>query len=326
MQPRKVIVDTDPGIDDVLALILALGSPALDVRLIATAAGNVGLDRCTANALRVLEAFGGPAPPPVHPGCARPLGSSPARAEHVHGADGFGGAAERYPVRRLEASPTDAVTAILSAVRANPDEMTLIALGPLTNVASAIKADAATMMRLRETIVMGGSFGCGGNMTAAAEFNFFADPAAARIVIRSGLPVTVVGLNVTQQALLPRARFEALLREMPEASLARRFLTDLTRRYFDAAKQYRGIDGACLHDPLAVAAAIDPQLIDVRRYPCDIETEGELTAGMLVVDTRPSAPADGSNVKVAAAVDAPRFLTLFERTLKAAAAAQDQKV
>lgn len=322
MQPRKVIIDTDPGVDDVLALILALGSQALDVRLITTAAGNVGLDLCTANALRVLEVFGGPAPPPVHAGCTRPLDRRPARAGHIHGADGFGGVAERYPVRRLEAASADAVSAMLSAIRENPDEMTLITLGPLTNAASAIEADAETMTRLRELIVMGGSFGSESNITAAAEFNFFADPAAARIVIRSGLPVTVVGLNATHRAMLPRARFEALLGEMPRESPARRLLTDVTRQYFEIYARQRGIDGAYLHDPLAVAAAVDPQVIETRRYPCDVETEGELTAGMLVVDTRPSAAADGSNVKVATNVDAQRFLTLFERALKAAAQAQ----
>ena len=326
MQPRKVIIDTDPGIDDALALILALGSEALDVRLIATVAGNVDLDCCTANALRILEAFGGPAPPPVHPGCARPLGRRLARAKHVHGADGFSGAAERHPVRRLEASRTDAVTAILSAVRENPDEMTLIALGPLTNVASAIEVDAEAMTRLKELIVMGGSFGHESNVTAAAEFNFFADPVAARVVIQSGLPVTVVGLNVTHRAVLPRARFEALLREIPSAVPARRFLTDLTRQYFEVYKRQRGIEGAYLHDPLAVGAAIDPQLIASRRYPCDVEIEGELTTGMLVVDTREAAVEDRSNVRVATAVDAERFLTLFERALRTAAGTPTQKV
>ncbi len=316
MQTRKVIIDTDPGIDDVLALILALGSDALDVRLIATVAGNVGLDRCTANALRVLEAFGGPEPPPVHPGCARPLGRRPARAEHVHGADGFGGVSERYPVRNLEASSTDAVTATLSAVRENPGEITLIAIGPLTNVASAIEVDAETMTQLKELIVMGGSFGSESNVTAAAEFNFFADPVAARVVIQSGLPVTVVGLNVTRRALLPRPRFEALLRAIPSEIPARKFLTDLTRQYFEVSRQRQGIDGAYLHDPLAVGAAIDPQLIAARLYPCDVEIEGELTTGMLIVDTRAAAVEDNSNVKVATTVDADRFLTLFEQTLR----------
>ncbi len=327
MQPRKVIIDTDPGIDDALALILALGAEALDVRLITTVAGNVGLERCTANALRVLEAFGGPAPPPVHPGCDRPLsGRFSPRAEHVHGGDGFGGVAERYPVRRLEASRTDAVTAILSAVRENPGEAALIALGPLTNVASAIEVDAETMTQIEELIVMGGSFGSESNVTAAAEFNFFADPVAARVVIQSGLPVTAIGLNVTHRAALPRLRFEALLREIPSEAPARKFLADLTRQYFEVSRRRRGIDGAYLHDPLAVGAAIDPQLISVRRYPCDVEIEGDLTTGMMIVDTRPSAGGDGSNVKVATAVDAERFLTLFERTLRAAAGIGAQKV
>lgn len=317
MQPKKIIIDTDPGIDDVLALAFALGSDALDILLITTVAGNVTLDHCTANALRVVETFGGPKPPPVHAGCSHPLGKPAVRAAHGHGVDGFGEVSERYPVRKLKASGTDAVTAMLAAIRQNPGEIALLAVGPLTNVASAIETDAETMAQLKELIVMGGSLGAKSNVTAAAEFNFFADPIAARIVIQSGLPVTVVGLNVTHRILLRQARFDALLAEMPNEAPARQLLTDMTRWYFEFSRQQRGIDGCYLHDPLVIGAAIDPQLITVQHYPCDVETEGDLTDGMLVVDTRASAVEDSSNVKVATAVDAERFLTLFEQTLRA---------
>ena len=318
MPLKKVIIDADPGFDDVLALILALGSDALDVRLITTVAGNVGLDHCTANALRVIEAIGASRPPTVHAGCASPLGAPVTRAAHVHGADGFCGISERYPVRTLSASPTGAIDAMLDTIRDNPGEMTLIAIGPLTNVATAIEVDAATMGQIKELIVMGGSFGTESNVTAAAEFNFFADAMAARVVIQSGLPITIVGLNVTQQALLPRTRFEHLVAQLPPDTAVRSLLGDLTREFFEISKKRRGIDGCYLHDPLAVAVAIDPTLISVQRYPCDVETKGELTQGMLVVDTRPTAALDSSNVKVATAVNVERFIELFEQTLIAA--------
>lgn len=318
MPRKKIIIDTDPGFDDVLALILALGSDALDVRLITTVAGNVGLDDCTANALRVLEAIGASQPPTVHAGCASPLGAPVTRAAHVHGVDGFCGISGRYPVRTLSASPTGAIDAMLNTIRDNPGEMTLIAIGPLTNVATAIEVDAATMGQIKELIVMGGSFGTESNVTAAAEFNFFADAIAARVVIQSGLPITIVGLNVTQQALLPRTRFEHLVAQLSPDTALRSLLGDLTREFFEISKKRRGIDGCYLHDPVAVAAAIDPTLISAQRYPCDIETEGELTQGMLIVDTRPTAALDSSNVKVATAVDVERFIELFEQTLIAA--------
>lgn len=318
MPRKKVIIDTDPGFDDVLALMLALGSDALDVRLITTVAGNVGLDDCTANALRVLEAIGASQPPTVHGGCASPLGEPVTRAAHVHGADGFCGISGRYPVRTLSASPTGAIDAMLDTIRGNPGEMTLIAIGPLTNVATAIEVDAETMGQLKELIVMGGSFGSESNVTAAAEFNFFADAMAARVVVQSGLPITIVGLNVTQQALLPRTRFEHLVAQLPSDTAVRRLLNDLIREFFEISKKRQGLDACYLHDPLAVAVAIDSSLISAQHYPCDIETEGELTQGMLIVDTRPYAALDSSNVKVATTVDVERFITLFEQTLIAA--------
>ncbi len=318
MPRKKVIIDTDPGFDDVLALMLALGSDALDVRLITTVAGNVSLDLGTANALRVLEAIGVSEPPTVHAGCASPLGSPVTRASHVHGSDGFCGVSERYPVRRLSESPTGAIEAMLATIRSNPGEITLIAIGPLTNVATAIEVDATTMGQLKELIVMGGSFGSESNVTAAAEFNFFADAIAARVVVQSGLPTTIVGLNVTQQALMPRKRFEHLIAKLRPDSAARGLLENLTREFFEISEKRRGIDGCYLHDPLAVAASIDPTLLSAQRYPCDVEATGELTQGMLIVDTRATAAVDSSNVKVATAVDVERFIELFERTLLAA--------
>ena len=305
---KPVLIDTDPGLDDLLALVLALRSPVLDVRAITVVAGNVSVDACTANALRILEAAG-VEPPPVFRGCAEPISPPVTRAEHVHGADGIGGVSEAWPVQHLQTENAHAVEAILDLARRHPGELTLITLGPLTNVAMALERDPAALANIREIVVMGGSGDGRGNVTSRAEFNFYADPYAARAVIRSGLPVTVVGLNVTEQTLLSRARFHERLASMEEGKL-RRFLFDATGPYFDFAMQRRGRDACPLHDPLAVGAAMDPSLIRTQRMVCEVVDEQGSTRGMMTAEPADST-SDAPTVQVAMEVAAERFLELF---------------
>lgn len=307
--PKPVLIDTDPGLDDLLALVLALRSPVLDVRAITVVAGNVSVDACTANALRILEAVEEVAPPPVFRGCAGPLSPAVTRAEHVHGGDGVGGVSEAWPVRHLQAENAHAVNAILDVARRHPGEIALIALGPLTNVAMAIEQDPAALANLREIVVMGGSGDGRGNVTSRAEFNFYSDPYAARTVIRSGLPVTVVGLNVTEKTLLSRARFHERLASMRESTL-RRFLFDATRAYFDYAMQKRGRDAGPLHDPLAVGAAMDPSLIRTQRMVCDVVDKQGPDRGMMTAEPANDIT-DAPTVQVAMEVSSERFLELF---------------
>ena len=306
--PKPVLIDTDPGLDDLLALVLALRSPVLDVRAITVVAGNVSVDACTANALRILEAVEVD-PPPVFRGCAKPLSPAVTRAEHVHGDDGIGGVSEAWPVQHLQTESVHAVDAILNFAQRHPGEITLIALGPLTNVAMALEQDPAALANIREIVVMGGSGDGRGNVTSRAEFNFYSDPYAARAVIRSGLPVTVVGLNVTEKTLLSRARFHERLASMEEGKL-RRFLSDATRAYFDCALQQRGHDACPLHDPLAMGAAMDPSLIRTQRMVCDVVDKQGPDRGMMTAE-----PADGTSdapaVQVAMEVAVERFLELF---------------
>ena len=162
---KPVLIDTDPGLDDLLALVLALRSPVLDVRAITVVAGNVSVDACTANALRILEAAG-VEPPPVFRGCAEPISPPVTRAEHVHGADGIGGVSEAWPVQHLQTENAHAVEAILDLARRHPGELTLITLGPLTNVAMALERDPAALANIREIVVMGGSGDGRGNVTS----------------------------------------------------------------------------------------------------------------------------------------------------------------
>ena len=308
---KPVVIDTDPGLDDALALVLALRSPALDVRAVTVVAGNVPLATCTANALRVLEVVGVDPPSPVFEGLAEPLSSPVARAQHVHGIDGLGGLSEAYPVSRLRSVCDPAASEMLvDLAKRHVGELTVVALGPLTNVAVAFELDPQAMAGIRELVVMGGSVDGRGNVTRHAEFNFYADPVAARRVIRSGLPVTLVGLNVTERAPLARQRFNMRVDAMPTGAL-RRFLADLAVPFFDFCKRTRNADACPLHDPLAVAAAIDPTIFRMERIDCDVVEAQGLTRGKLLAGP----PSRTGGVRVATEVNPDRFHELFLDTV-----------
>ena len=307
--PKAVVIDTDPGLDDALALVLALRSPALDVKAITVVAGNVSLADCTANTLRTLEAVGPPFPPPVYQGHSRPLGGKVARAGHVHGDDGLGGIAPKYPVRQLAASERHATNAMVELARQRGKDLTIIALGPLTNVAKAIERDPDAMSGIGQLVVMGGTDDGKGNATSTAEFNFYSDAVAAKAVVRSGLPTTLVGLNVTRQTLLHKDQFHQRL-EAAQPERLRSFLADVSRPYFEFGRKESGRDACVMHDPLAVGVAIDPSLVVAEPLPCDVIDRQGLTRGMMLVDRDSTLP-EAAPVMVATAVDAERFISLF---------------
>jgi inosine-uridine nucleoside N-ribohydrolase len=314
-----VIFDTDPGIDDALALAFALRCPELQVEAITTVSGNVPVDLCTRNALLTLEALRVDGPPPVAQGADRPLKREPVNAFQVHGEDGLGGITRltgpggslRYPAPRETACGRHAVDLILELVSKNPHEITLIAVGPLTNVALAIERHPATMGRLAELIVMGGSVSGVGNVTPTAEFNFYADPEAARRVLRAGLKTTLVGLDVTERTLLPKANFEKRL--AGSKSPAARFVADIAQQYFAVAEARRGEPACALHDPLAVGVAIDPTFVRTQAFEADVETATALTTGMLIADRRRTAAKGGLPARIQACieVEAERFVEFF---------------
>jgi inosine-uridine nucleoside N-ribohydrolase len=317
--PRRVIIDTDPGIDDALALALALRSPELRVEAITTVGGNVNVELGTRNALRVLEALGVKDPPPVARGAGQPLERDPVDASHVHGADGLGNISNlagpdgspRYPAPRATACDQEAVDLILDIVKKSPGKITLIAVGPLTNVAMAIERDVAAMRQLAELIVMGGSVEGVGNVTATAEFNFYADPHAARQVLRAGLNTTLVGLDVTEKTLLSKSDFEAQLARSGDP--AGKFIADVSKLYFAVGSVRRGEAACPLHDPLAVGVAIDQSFVRTQSFEADVETEGPLTRGMLVADRRKyNAPSELlGRIQACVEVDAERFVKFF---------------
>jgi len=290
------VIDTDPGIDDALALLLAWNSPELRVDALTTVAGNVPVELASTNALRLL-ALRQPSPTPlVAGGASSPLARALTTATRYHGEDGLGDLADWPAVAAPPASP-DAVTVIVEAARRHGRELTLIALGPLTNVALALKADAASVGRIGRLVVMGGAVDVPGNVTPTAEFNMHVDPEAAHRVLAAGLPLELVPLDATRQAVLPRAGLRAALARSagPIASRIQAFSERAFR--IDHAD---GGQGMALHDPLAVGVAFDPSLVKWEAVRLAIGPDGETMRAS-------GAP----NCRVAKGVDSDRFLRLF---------------
>jgi len=312
--PRPVAIDTDPGIDDALALMLALRSPELRVELITTVAGNVPVQLATANARRMLAVLAPTVWPLVAQGAARPLRRPPYDAMAFHGGDGLGGVtalrhadgSPYYPILKQPTVRRQAVQRLLQLVQHHGRDLTVIALGPLTNVARAIQLSPTTMQQLGCLVIMGGAIDVPGNVSPVAEFNIFVDPHAADVVFRAGLPITLVPLDVTRQVRLTRDLLQHA-RQGSESGLAQ-VVCHLTQQPLHSQEQ-----SMALHDPLAVAIAIEPSLVTLTSLPVCVETRGSHTIGMTVADRRPSAYwlHDMPRLEVALAVDAPRMLELF---------------
>jgi len=277
---RKIIIDTDPGQDDAVAILLALASPEeIDVLGITAVAGNVPLALTQRNARIVCELAGRP-DIRVFAGCDRPLAHSLVTAEHVHGKTGLDGIALPEPTMPLQ--DTHAVEFIIETLRQEPAEtVTLCPLGPLTNIATAFRTAPDIIPRVQEIVLMGGAYFEVGNITPAAEFNIYVDPEAAEIVFKSGVPLTVMPLDVTHKVLTTRPRIEAIRDLGTEVGHAVAQWTDFFER-FDMEKY--GQDGAPLHDPCVTAWLIRPGLFSGRRINVEIETGSPLTRGMTVAD------------------------------------------
>ncbi|TCO70474.1 nucleoside hydrolase [Rhodovulum euryhalinum] len=278
--PRKIIIDTDPGQDDAVAILLALASPdELDVLGITAVAGNVPLALTQKNARIVCE-LAGRTDVPVFAGCDRPLKRTLVTAEHVHGKTGLDGPALPDPVMPLQ--DTHAVEFIVETLRREPAEsVTLCPLGPLTNIATAMRTAPEIVPRIAGIVLMGGAYFEVGNITPAAEFNIHVDPEAAEIVFGSGVPLTVMPLDVTHKALVTQARNAAFRGLGTRVGQAVAEMTDFFER-FDKAKY--GSAGAPLHDPCVTAWLLRPDLFSGRHINVEIETEGRFTAGMTVAD------------------------------------------
>jgi inosine-uridine nucleoside N-ribohydrolase len=268
----RVLIDTDPGVDDALALLLAMRSPELKIEGFTAVAGNVPLELTLPNALRMVE-IAGRADIPVAAGAKGPLLRRLVTATYAHGENGLGGAVFPEPKRTPVAE--SAAEFIRQTVHKYPDEITLLTIGPLTNVAAALNSDAELARMIRGVVMMGGSLS-GGNITPAAEFNIYVDPEAARIVFQSGVPVTMVGLDVTRKTSLTDEHvrvLEAAKNPVSQAAAA------IARNAINHNRERGFLVGPNMHDSLAVAGFLDPSILQFQDYYVDVETTGELTAG-----------------------------------------------
>jgi purine nucleosidase len=278
--PRNIIIDTDPGQDDAVAILLALASTQdVTVLGITAVAGNVPLHLTEKNARIVCELAGRP-DIKVFAGCDRPLVRKLVTAEHVHGKTGLDGPQLADPMMPLQ--PGHAVDFIIDTLRMEPSgTVTLCPLGPLTNIATAFQRAPDIIPRVQEIVLMGGAYFEVGNITPAAEFNIYVDPEAAEIVFKSGVPLIVMPLDVTHQALTTKPRIDAFRALGTEPARMVAEWTDFFER-FDIAKY--GSQGAPLHDPCVIAYLIRPDLFSGRHINVEIETQSELTLGMTVAD------------------------------------------
>jgi purine nucleosidase len=276
---RKIIIDTDPGQDDAVAILLALASPELDVLGITAVAGNVPLALTSTNALKICELAGRPETK-VYAGADRPLVRTLVTAEFVHGKTGLDGPDLPEPTMQLQAQ--HAVDFIIETLMREPaGTVTLCPLGPLTNIAMAMQREPGIIPRIAEIVLMGGGLFEGGNTTPVAEFNIYVDPQAAKIVFGAGIKLTMVPLDCTHQALTKQSRVERFRQMGTRVGLATAQLLDFFER-FDEQKY--GTDGGPLHDPCVIAYLLQPELFHGRQINVEIEAESELTLGMTVAD------------------------------------------
>ena len=280
MAPRKIIIDTDPGQDDAVAILLALASPEdIEVLGVTAVAGNVPLPLTQKNARIVCELAGMP-DMRVFAGCDAPLKRKLVTAEHVHGKTGLDGPQMADPVMPLQ--DQHAVDFIIDTLRAHDaGTVTLCPLGPLTNIATAFNRAPDIIEKVREIVLMGGAYFQVGNITPAAEFNIYVDPEAAKIVFDSGVPIVALPLDVTHKALATRARVDAFRAMGTKVGDMVAAWTDFFER-FD--KEKYGSEGAPLHDPCVIAYLIAPDLFTGRHVNVEIEVSSQLTLGMTVAD------------------------------------------
>jgi purine nucleosidase len=268
----RVIIDTDPGVDDAFALMLAMRSPELNVMAVTAVAGNLPLEITLPNALRMVEICDR-TDIPVAAGASAPLIRRQVTASYAHGENGLGGVS--LPPPKMTAIKEHATELICRIVLEHPGEVTLIGLGPLTNLALALRSEPNLAKAIKSIVLMGGSLS-GGNVTPAAEFNFYVDPEAASIVFNSGVPITMVGLDVTRKVELT----EPYIREL-EAGTNKpsRAAAGIARAIMATYRGHGEKGGPTLHDPLAVSALIRPDILTFESYRVQIETDGLITAG-----------------------------------------------
>ncbi|MFU8945584.1 nucleoside hydrolase [Mycetocola zhadangensis] len=307
--PTKIILDCDPGHDDAIALLLAHGNPDIELVAVTTVMGNQTLEKVTRNALSVAR-VAGITGVPFAAGCPRPLVRTIETGATIHGESGLDGPMLPEPV--LELDERHAVDLIIDTVMtAEPGTITLVPTGALTNIAMAARKEPRIVPRVKEVVLMGGGVATG-NWSATAEFNIVIDPEAAHIVFNESWPVTMIGLNLTHQAL---ATPEVAARIAAVDTAPARFVGELLEFFGHTYREVQGFDAPPVHDPCAVAFVIDPSIMTVQRVPIDVELSGSLTLGMTVADFRAPAP-DDCTTQAAVDLDTSRFWDLIVDALE----------
>jgi purine nucleosidase len=307
--PKRILLDTDPGIDDACAILLALASPEISLEGLSVVHGNCSLEQATRNALAVLElAHAGHIP--VARGCELPLVQPSLLAPETHGNSGLGYA--ELPEPRARPTVQHAIDFLIERILSAPGEITLVAIGPLTNVALAIRQEPRVVEALKELIIMGGAIRHEGNTTALAEFNTYVDPHAAHIVYHAGIPTTLVPLDVSYQCILTANDVQRLNNiDSPLTKL----VVDATRFYMEFHDEYQSIQGCVINDPLALALTFSPGLCTYQEMPVDVDLSGGISLGKTVGDFY-NYGRKPANLKVALGVKARDFMELFLERLE----------
>jgi purine nucleosidase len=309
----RIILDTDPGIDDALALFLALASPEVQLEAVCTVSGNVGIEHTTRNALALLE-LAGRSDIPVARGCAYPLVTLPVEATHVHGDNGLGGVI--LPQPRTQPVAGHAVDLIIEKLLSAPGEITLVAVGPLTNLALAVRKEPRIAQAVREVVIMGGALRHPGNVTPNAEFNIFADAHAAQAVLQAGWPIRLVTLDVTTRTLLKRHLVDELATNGHPVT---RLMSQVFAYYCEIFGKDKALDAVQMHDPLALALAFQSDLVTWQPAYVEVELAGKLTLG----ETVGYFPHEGRplphepNVLASIDVAVERFIQLYVQRIRA---------
>jgi inosine-uridine nucleoside N-ribohydrolase len=311
---RPVILDVDTGVDDAIAILLALRLPQLDVRAITTVSGNVHVDDVIENTRTVVGLLNRYKEIPIGRGSAVSLRRKRFHAPEVHGRDGLGNIRRRYRRYATTIRTERAVPLLLETVRQSAEPVTVIATGPLTNIARAIRRDLRTMRRVCEIVSMGGAIDYRGNTGPLAEFNYYVDPAAVEVVARSGIPLTMVPLNVTET--VPVYRSDLVKWCEHDGSLIARFLKEVTEFYMAYHRRTESIHGGYMHDPLAVAIVAIPKLVTGKKEQgMLIETAGTYTGGTTLVRDAIGGERKAPRVTIIYDIDRDRFWKLFRSTL-----------
>ncbi len=307
--PQSIIIDTDPGVDDALTFLLALASPEIELKALTSVHGNIGIENTTRNALAVLE-LARASHIPVARGCESPIiHRNYLSGKNVHGKTGVGNA--NLPEPKSNVIRQHAIDFLIDTVKAQPKQISVFPIGPLTNIALAIRKEPEFVKNVKELVIMGGSIKQGGNATPLAEFNIFADAHAAHIVFHSGIPIKLIPLDVTQQCLLTAQDIERI--QQIDSPIAR-FIKDATDVYLDFYRKH-GIDGCALHDPLTLATIIAPELLTFEEYYVGVDISGGISNGNTFADLM-NVSKKPANMQAAMGVRGRDFIELFVERMK----------